>query len=635
MADYDLQYQDTHIDALLATANELKTAGYIYKGVATPSTNPGTPTERVAYLASEPGTYTNFGGIVITRGLYSLTYAGGTWTGTQISAGSDIEVVQTIGDSTTDVMSQKAVCDELNISKTSFYDASSSTAYGYINTAGSVVTGQSSSPYRYSDYLTVKEGDILILKSAFSTSVAIVATFDSNKTFKSSIAGKGTSSEYELTYTVPAGIAYVKISSRISGIISSAEIITTSQQLLARGNRIALTIQTLKQNYGYITNNGGLINSGSTWAYTYPIKVREGDIVEFLSYSAASSAAIAAYTSNNLQVASSTQSGQDNYGLSFQRYTVANGVDFIRITHKYSVDGDISIKIYRKTEHELTKKTISILFVGNSLTQDAIMYMPLLIRELAPEIDFKFYQWYNGGYTLAQHLAKWQNNETCAIFSRCENGCAWINQNNSVKMSEILSTYQFDILCLQEYFNYKETYTASDLQTYNDCIAYVREHYNKPFKVATLFHAPKRDVAESVFNLTKNSIKTILQQTITDILNPAGISIYRALSTDLDSLGDQGHLSPDGTHAQEGLPCMMEAYVSALWILDMLGIPKSVADAQTLVTDNNYTSLNVAGPNLGTGVVVGTVAQVDLSQDVAIKAWKEGKKLLNENLSQY
>ena len=115
MADYDLQYQDTYIDGLLATANELKTAGYIYKGVATPSTNPGTPTERVAYLASEPGTYTNFGGIVIASGLYSLTYASGTWTGTQMQAGSDIEVVQTTGQSTGAVMSQKAVTENLQI----------------------------------------------------------------------------------------------------------------------------------------------------------------------------------------------------------------------------------------------------------------------------------------------------------------------------------------------------------------------------------------------------------------------------------------------------------------------------------------------------------------------------------------
>ena len=114
MTDYDLKYTGAQIDGLLDAANELKTAGYIYKGVATPSTNPGTPTERVAYLASEPGTYTNFGGIVIASGLYSLTYVSGTWTGTQMQAGSDIEVVQTTGQSTSNVMSQKAVTDELN-----------------------------------------------------------------------------------------------------------------------------------------------------------------------------------------------------------------------------------------------------------------------------------------------------------------------------------------------------------------------------------------------------------------------------------------------------------------------------------------------------------------------------------------
>jgi hypothetical protein len=132
MADYDLQYQDTYIDALLATANELKTAGYIYKGVATPSTNPGTPTERVAYLASEPGTYTNFGGIVIASGLYSLTYAEGTWTGTQMQAGSDIDVVQTTGQSTSDVMSQKAVTDEIaDVSVLEFQTLSYSLVTGY------------------------------------------------------------------------------------------------------------------------------------------------------------------------------------------------------------------------------------------------------------------------------------------------------------------------------------------------------------------------------------------------------------------------------------------------------------------------------------------------------------------------
>lgn len=42
-------------------------AGYLFKGVATSATAPGTPDEKVFYLAGE-GTYTNFGGKVVNKG---------------------------------------------------------------------------------------------------------------------------------------------------------------------------------------------------------------------------------------------------------------------------------------------------------------------------------------------------------------------------------------------------------------------------------------------------------------------------------------------------------------------------------------------------------------------------------------
>ena len=112
MADYDLQYQDTYIDTLLATVNELKSNGYIFKGVATPTTNPGTTTEKCAYIASEAGTYTNFGSLVVT-GLSVLTYNGSAWSASLLDVSIDVE--QTIGQSTTAVMSQKAVTDELEL----------------------------------------------------------------------------------------------------------------------------------------------------------------------------------------------------------------------------------------------------------------------------------------------------------------------------------------------------------------------------------------------------------------------------------------------------------------------------------------------------------------------------------------
>lgn len=55
-------------------------AGYQYMGVATPATNPGTPDANVFYLASEAGTYTNFGGIVINEGEVCALVWNGTWT---------------------------------------------------------------------------------------------------------------------------------------------------------------------------------------------------------------------------------------------------------------------------------------------------------------------------------------------------------------------------------------------------------------------------------------------------------------------------------------------------------------------------------------------------------------------------
>lgn len=275
------------------------------------------------------------------------------------------------------------------------------------------------------------------------------------------------------------------------------------------------------------------------------------------------------------------------------------------------------------------KKEVSVLFIGNSLTQDAISYVPFLLKNLRPNISFKFYMWYNGGYTLAQQYTKFTNNQTCEIFSVCENTTSWTNSNNSVRMADILSTYKFDIVCLQEYFNYKGTYT--DVTDFNNCVSYIKSHYPYEFKVVTLFHAPLRSSAASVFALTKSGNELILKQTVAESLLAPGVAVYRALSTALDSLGDRGHLSPDGTHTQEGLPCLLQAFVVFIWIMRQLAIPASIINCQLRMTTAIYNALNIPGPNLGTGVIQGTDEENLLAQDVAALADKEGQGMLFES----
>lgn len=58
-------------------------ANYQYAGVATPSTNPGSPDQNVFYIATLAGTYSYFNGIVLPKGITVLRWSG-SWSSTTL-----------------------------------------------------------------------------------------------------------------------------------------------------------------------------------------------------------------------------------------------------------------------------------------------------------------------------------------------------------------------------------------------------------------------------------------------------------------------------------------------------------------------------------------------------------------------
>lgn len=54
-------------------------SGYQFMGVATPSTNPGTPDSKAFYIATQGGVYTNFGGLAVDAGISVLYGSGSSW----------------------------------------------------------------------------------------------------------------------------------------------------------------------------------------------------------------------------------------------------------------------------------------------------------------------------------------------------------------------------------------------------------------------------------------------------------------------------------------------------------------------------------------------------------------------------
>ena len=87
---------------LLSIINSIGGGGYIFKGVATPSTNAGTPDENVFYIGSA-GTYANFGtSVVVPPTNIAVFKYDGTWTCEQVTVENggvfDISAFNAVGD---------------------------------------------------------------------------------------------------------------------------------------------------------------------------------------------------------------------------------------------------------------------------------------------------------------------------------------------------------------------------------------------------------------------------------------------------------------------------------------------------------------------------------------------------------
>lgn len=82
------------LNSVLTAAVNTLGAGYQFMGVATTSTNPGTPDANVFYIAATPGTYTNFGGKTVADGEVAILKYNGTWTKEVTGAATAAQLTQ-------------------------------------------------------------------------------------------------------------------------------------------------------------------------------------------------------------------------------------------------------------------------------------------------------------------------------------------------------------------------------------------------------------------------------------------------------------------------------------------------------------------------------------------------------------
>lgn len=306
-------------------------------------------------------------------------------------------------------------------------------------------------------------------------------------------------------------------------------------------------------------------------------------------------------------------------------------------TENISID-DVILYFTEIVEYE---KTIKALHIGNSFTEDSMGYVPFLLKEICPNVNFKIGIAIKGACKLAETAAALTgesqilNGETIEpvdyVFSVSEKGDPW-NLLGSKNIDTIINYEEWDIITVQQ----NGANAFSDFDTYfkpflPKIVNAIFNKINNPIKLGFIlthgsYGGTDSEVLKEHWKGTANNVKKVIDSYPFNIVFPYGTAVENIRTTSISSLGDTGNLLADNTHLQDGIGCLTAAYANILVFLKLAGYNDiGVLGEKTIRPTKKWlTEKNIRGTNLGTSdTVIGiTEANCRIAQISAIQAVK-------------
>ena len=261
------------------------------------------------------------------------------------------------------------------------------------------------------------------------------------------------------------------------------------------------------------------------------------------------------------------------------------------------------------------RKAINILFIGNSFTEDENDYLPALLKEALPDLDFVIGILYKGGASLEEQWEQYTNQTTYARYSEYKNtSTSWSITTNSITMQQAVAKNPWDVITFQQASSDGTAY--STYQPYlNNLINALQADIGKNVRfVIILYHAYADGYtatgydgdSDAQYAAISAAVQEAYAKTAVSEVIPTGTAVQNARTTTLDSLGTFGHLSYDGMHLQEGIPCLIPAYVTFLKVCEWIGYKEiGVLGSVVLPTAEWVSAQSIPGQN---GSSVGATA---------------------------
>ncbi len=228
-----------------------------------------------------------------------------------------------------------------------------------------------------------------------------------------------------------------------------------------------------------------------------------------------------------------------------------------------------------------TRKSLKVLFIGNSFLDASINYAPFILYNIAPDVDVTFVELVKGGSSLEDWYKIFTGQDTTSVVSPFifkRGSTKWeqpilVGESLKAKVEYIVKMYDYDAIVFQQV-----SYSVDQYKTYqpflNNLIKMVFNIVNHPVKLGWLLtptNGSDYDVSVIVFNNILDAVKKVVDETAIEFIIPCGTAFQNARTTSMRSLGVDGNLIQN-SHPQAGLPCQILSYALVLKVFDLMGM---------------------------------------------------------------
>lgn len=370
-------------------------ANATFAGIATPATNPGTPDGPVFYLASESGTYSNFGSIELQDGLSALMW-NGSWSGQQILSIDDVPTAESGNLVKSGGVYAKLFPLEtlINASENIITNAPITSTYEQISYANGNQVSMGNNGYKCSGFIDVSDIDALSYKMYTGyVDVALIAAYDENQTYiqENSVASvadsnkegkwiKGITTKF-IRFSIVQNKSFAYIGNqhdslendRVNYANEFASINTKLDNVKSSINELCV----LKSGTNYQTLNAdGSLNTAVGNPSTYVTGYIDVSLIDFIKYNIYKSifdspqCVIAAYNENKEFISANSiiSSASGRYEGVWEKGSTTK---FIRIGFRQYANEISSAIISGRVVKDIISNNLDIVAFGDSLTEGA------------------------------------------------------------------------------------------------------------------------------------------------------------------------------------------------------------------------------------------------------------------------